>query len=216
MAFPGDWVTNKIDSGTLVVLEGATPIVGSGSLKINATVTTERVTLYNTTYTNGLTAGYIRSNMRIPVHSTTGEARAGFAFMQNVATINGVTDTGYAAFLSSDNGLTSPRIHVVKFTTGLPNSPTDLASTTSFTAPTIGSNFCFEVQWIADVGVFGGTQIIVRYCTGLSFASLVDVITVVDTSSPIITSSFETIAFAKQHTGTFQALYDETRIYELT
>lgn len=216
MAYPANWTTNKIQGSTTVATELLTPIIGNGSIAINATVSPERVTLQNTTYVNGLTAGRIRSIGRVTHLTSTGEERFGFTFMQNNPTIHGVTDAGYGVFL---NGITAlggtPRLSVAKFTTGLSAVPTELASTTSFTPPTIGSNFVFEAQWIADIGLYGGTQIIVRYGTGTSFASLVDEITIIDTVSPIITSAYESLAFSFAGTGQFRVLYDETYIYEI-
>ncbi len=214
--FPGDWIINKQQGSTLVTLETVTPIVVNGSLAINATVAPERVSLRNTTYVNGLTAGYTRSVLRVVTLTTTGEERVGFAFMQNAATLYTGTDAGYAVLMNGLTGFGTPRITIVKFTAGLPTLPTELASTTSFTPPTLGSNFVFEAQWIADMGIFGGTQIIARYATGTSFGSLADVLTFTDTSTPIITSSFEGLAFSKAGTGTFRVLYDETSIYQLS
>ncbi len=215
MTFPADWSVTKIQGITGVNLETASPIVPNGSLFINATLAPERTVLQNMTYPIGLTAGRMRSILNVTHLTTTGEERVGFTFMQNAASIHGVTDAGYGVFMNGLTGFGSPRISVVKFLTGLPATPIELASTTSFTAPTLGSNFVFEVQWIADIGVYGGTQIIARYFTGTNFSLLVDEITIVDTVSPIITSGFESLALSFAGTGQFRVLWDETRIFEI-
>ena len=212
--FPSDWTVSKENGSTGVDLEGTTPIISGGSLFIDAVMAPERVSLYNTTYPFGQTAGLIRSIMQVVDLTTTGAERAGFTFMQNSPTLYGPTDIGYGAFMSGTNGFGSPRIAIVKFTTGLPATPTELAFTTSFTAPTLGSNFVFEVQWAADLGMYGGTLITVRYGTGTNFGSLVDVVTFTDTSSPIITSAYESLAFSFFGTGHFRTLFDETSIYQ--
>ena len=214
MAFPTDWVVSKQNGSTGVDLDGSSPIIAGGSLFIDAVMSPERVSLYNNTYAFGQTAGLIRSIVQVAALTTTGTERVGFAFMQNSPTLYGPADMGYGAFMSGTNGFGSPRIAIVKFTIGLPSTPTELAFTTSFIAPTLGSNFVFEVQWAADLGMYGGTLITVRYGTGTSFGSLADVLTFTDTSSPIITSAYESLAFSFFGTGHFRTLFDETYIYQ--
>lgn len=216
MSYPANWNTNKIQGSTTISTETTTPIVGNGSIAINATVSPERVTLQNTTYINGLTSGKIRSICQVTNLTSTGEERFGFTFMQSSPTIYGVTDAGYGVLF---NGITSlggtPRLSVVKFTTGLPNTPIELASSVAFTNPTLGGNFVFEAQWITDLGTYGGVQIIVRYGLGTNFASLSDKITIIDTTSPLITSAYESLALSFSGTGQLRVLYDETYIYQI-
>jgi len=216
MTFPTQWTQNKQQGSTVIALNTGTPIVSSGSLRMNATVSPEAITLQNTTYTNGLIAGRMRTILRVDTLSTTGTEEVGFVFMQNNPTMYNGVDLGYGVFLSAQNGLTTPRITIVKYTAGLPASPSELAFTTSFTAPTLGNPFVFEAEWIANLAVLGGTDIRARYAPGTNFASLAQVVAFTDTSSPILVSSTESLACSFRGTGQMVVCWDETSIYQLT
>jgi hypothetical protein len=211
MTFPLNWNIYKADGATTVSIEQSLAIIGHGSLNIT-TVNPDRVTLYNNSYTPGLLAGTIGTIINIPVHIATARCYVGLVFMQNVPQINLVTSAGYGVFFSALSGLTSPRISIVKFTTGLPTSPVELAFTTSFTPPTLGGNFVFSALWTSS---FAGTSIIAQYALGTNFTALSSVLTVNDVTSPIVTTSYESLAVSSTGTGTFTALFDQTSIYDL-
>lgn len=211
MTFPLNWVINKSDGATDVSIEQALAIVGYGSLSIT-TVNPDRVTLYNNTYVPGLFAGTIGTMIQIPVHTAVSRCYVGFVFMQNIPQINTVISAGYGVFFSALSGLTSARISIVKFLTGLPASPVELAFTTSFTPPILGGNFVFATLWTTS---FAGTSITAQYALGTNFSSLVSLLSATDMSSPIVTTAYESLAVSSTGTGTFTALIDNTSIYDL-
>ncbi len=216
MGFPTDWVIGSLNSSTIVDIDQITPIVLAGSLYIDITDEPERVTLYNNTYANGLTAGTIRSIFRITDLVTTGIERVGLVFMQNSPSISDLLDTGYGVFLNAGNGLSDPFVSISKFTTGLHTPPADnLLTTTTFTPPTLDDDFMLEVAWISDLGVLGGTQIYVRYALGTDFGDLTLIMEYLDTTTPIVATSFESLAVGFDGSGHLRVLIDETSIYEI-
>lgn len=217
MSFPGNWhIFFNQGSSTLVDRDADTPIIAAGSLEIDMTLAPERVSLYNDLYSNGQTSASMRSIFRITTLTTTAIERVGFVFMQNAATIDGVLDAGYGVFMNAGNGLTSPYINLVKYTTGLPATPTELATTSSFSPPDLDDDYMLSVSWVSDIGIIGGTQVVVKYALGTDFGDLVQVLEYADTSSPIITSSFESLAASFEGLGEFRILIDETSIFQIT
>jgi hypothetical protein len=212
-----DWVISKNQPSTIVTTNTAAPIVNSGSLEIVSTVSPERVTLRNTLYTNGLENGRIQSIISPRTWTSNTREYVGFVFMQNNATAYNVADTGYGVFFSALSALGSPRISVVKYTAGLPASPTELSFTTSFTPPTIGNNFVFEAEWITDPYAALDVRIKAKYATGTNFGSMTTLLDTRDTSSPFFTSSFESVATTfNGSSGTLQVLYDSTSIFSIS
>src|SRR6202008_1171249 len=68
--------------------------------------------------------------------------------------------------------------------------------------------FAIEVEWKADLDIFGGTQIICRY--GVDLDNLVDVLEYVDEDSPLLTSAAEGLfAFRSGVTQVGQAIFDD-------
>lgn len=211
MTFPLDWLQYKTQGSTDISIDQSTPIIGHGSLTVN-TIAADRVTLHNTTYINGLLLGTMQSIFKITTHTSVSRAYTGFVFMQDNPDVSLITSVGYGVFFSSLSGLTSSRISIVKFTTGLPASPTELAFTTAFTPPTLGSNFVLSAIWTSS---FAGTSIIVEYATGTSFLNLLALLNVNDSVSPIVTTSYESLAVSSTGTGTYNVLFDETSIFEI-
>jgi hypothetical protein len=217
MSFPANWfVSYNQGSSTLVTRDTDTPIIATGSLEIDMILAPERVSLYNDLYSNGQTSASMRSIFRITTLTTTTIERVGFVFMQNAATIDGVLDAGYGVFMNAGNGMSSPYISLVKYTTGLPAVPTELAITTSFDIPELDDDFCLWVGWVSDIDIIGGTQVYVKYAFGTNFLDLEQVLEYADTSSPIITSSFESLAASFEGSGEFRILVDETSIFQIT
>jgi hypothetical protein len=215
MSFPGNWVIAKEQGSTLVELINDTPIVAGSSLKIHITDDPDRVSLYNTLYSNGQISASMRSIFRITDLITSSIERVGFVFMQNAATIDGVLDAGYGVFMNAGNGMSSPYMSIVKYTTGLPATPIELAATTSFAVPSLDDDFCLWAGWVSDIDIIGGTQIYVKYAFGTDFLDLDQVLEYTDTSSPIITSSFESLAVSFEGSGEFRILIDETSIFQI-
>jgi hypothetical protein len=216
MGFPTDWDISKVQSSTTLDIDQLSPIILGGSLFVDSIDAPERVTLHNTTYTNGLTSGSIRSIIRVTDLTTTAIERVGFVFMQNAPSMSGLVDAGYGVFLNAGNGLSSPFLSISKFTTGLHAPPLDdLLTLMSFDAPLLGEDFVLEAEWISDAGVLEGTQIYVRYALGTNFADLELMMEHLDDTSPLITTATESLAVAFSGIGHFRVLYDETSIFEV-
>lgn len=215
MSFPGTWHVSQQQISSTIALDNATPIVLAGSLGIEAVTGPERISLYNSLYTPGLTAGAIQSIFRITTLTTTGTERVGFVFMQNNPTLYGGSDVGYGVFFNAGNNLSSPSLSIVKYLTGLPATPIVLINTTSFDVPALGEDFMIRAQWISSLGILGGTQIQAYYAVGTDFLDVSRVLETVDTTSPIVTTSYESLAFSFQGPGDFHVLCDETSVFEV-
>jgi hypothetical protein len=215
MSFPGDWQTNSNQLSTVIALDYTTPLVEDASLGIDATVGPERVTLQNNLYTRGLTAGAYQSIFRVTSLTTTSTERVGFVFMQNNPTISGMSDVGYGVFLNAGNNMSTPYVSIVKFTSGLSSTPTELTTSVSIPAPGLNDDFVLRAVWVASLPILGGTQIRAFYALGTDFDNLAEVADVIDTSSPITTTSDESLAFSFDGPGEFHVLIDETSIFEL-
>lgn len=221
MVFPTDWSVNRENASpiTFVVIESSSPIVGIGSLRtriFNASPITERLTIQNNTYSNGLLAGRIRSVIRIDTLVTDGVEHVGFLCMQNSVTAYGGSDSAYGVTVSAGNGVSSPDVNIVKYNTGFPSSPLlmDISSTTV----TAGSSFVLQMDWVSSFSLLGGT--LIRGYIGVAttdFGNLVQVVEATDIGSPFLTSVAE--GFIQScHSGVapdFDVKWDETSIYEL-
>src|SRR5258705_283509 len=75
--------------------------------------------------------------------------------------------------------------------------------------------FALEVEWKADLDIFGGTSIICRY--GVDLDNLDVVLEYVDETSPLLVSSAEGLfAFRSGTSVVGQAIFDDTSMYDIT
>jgi hypothetical protein len=222
MAFPTDYVVNRENASpiTLVSIDNTTPIVGLGSLNTVISDTgalTERLTIQNNTYSNGLTAGRIRSIIEISTLTTDNIGHVGFVCMQNSVTAYNTNDAGYAVVVSGDNGLSTTEVSIVKYNNVFTASPSflDVAST----GVALNTPFVFQMDWISDFPLLGGT--LIRGYIGTNstdFNDLVQVVEATDVSSPLVSTISEgliQVLFSGAAT-TFDVKWDETSFFELT
>ena len=95
------------------------------------------------------------------------------------------------------------------------DTPTTLetAGINAGSSPT--STFALEVEWKADLSIFGGTFITCRY--GATLATMTDVLEFVDESSPLLTSFAEGLFVFRSGISTVgQVIFDDTSVYEIT
>ena len=222
MVFPTDWTVNKENASTLTVNDTVTEINGVSSLNtriVDAGFITERLSLQNNTYTNGITEGRIRSKMRIDTMTTDGRGRVGFGCMQSAGTIFNGVDQGYGVVVSGTTGLGTPAVDIIKWTAGLPSSPVILA-TTAVPTLLLGQTFVFQMDWISDFPLLGGT--LLRGYIGINttdFNNLVEVATHTDLFSPILASNTEGIihaSFGVSNPPDFDVKHDDLSIFTLT
>lgn len=221
MAFPTDYIINRENASpiTLVNIDNATPIVGVGSLSTVVSDTgalTERLTIQNNTYSNGLSTGRIRSVIRIDDLVTDNIGHVGFVCMQNTLTAYNTNDAGYAVTLSGGNGLSSPTVNIIKFNNTFTASPSvvDSASATVTTS----SAFVFQMDWVSDFALLGGT--LIRGYLGeatTDFNNLVQVVEYTDLSSPILSTVTEGLiqVLFSGVANNFDVKWDETSFFEL-
>ena len=223
MVFPTDWVVNKEDASTVTVNDASTPIAGVASLQtqiVNAGPVTERMTLQNSTYTNGITEGRMRAKMRVDTMSSIdSQGYVGFACMQNSPTVFTGTDQGYGVIVSAGTGLSAPAVSIIKWTTGFPTFPVVLDSV-SVPGLLIGQSFVFQMDWVFDLGLLGGT--ILRGYIGTNttdFNDLIEVVTFTDTIAPLVFSVTESLLHANINGATgpdFDVKWDDVSIFTLT
>jgi hypothetical protein len=212
-----EWVTDSSVSNAVVSIQHhtSTPLNGNRSVRFNVTTGgtsgtygSGAIFLVTPTYTRGFVLGRLQTLMRVDSNTT----NAGIYFMASQAT--GITGAGNA--YTCGVNLTNNTIELRKLNAGLSDAtPTILhtSGTVVGTAPT--STFALEVEWKADLGIFGGTHITCRY--GATIATLATIFVYVDESSPYLVSSAEGLFLTRSGITTVgQVVYDDTSVFQLT
>jgi len=179
----------KEDASMAVTLELSSPILNSGSLKINRNGTAGRwVNGVRVNAPLGFTSGRARFLLGAKTALQTNDA-IGFVFQQSQADLTLGAGSAYGFFtqvLSSGAGTWRPFLR--KFTAGL-GTGTTLATGTDYTAA-VGTMRAVEVQWILDVANLGGIQLTVKMGSLSTFADLaVDAALNIIVTSSILTTS---------------------------
>lgn len=220
MTFPIDYLISKEIPSTVVEIETSTPIEGTGSLRTHLTTVPpmlERVSIVNTTYTNGILAGRMRAVVQVDVAVSSSPVFVGFACMQNSPTIHQLTDTGYMIGVSIGAGFTPTNLIIGKYTAGVTSFPTLLSSLP--TTVLAGIPFVLQMDWITTVLV-GGIRL--RSYIGLAttdFDDLVLVGEVDDVTAPYTTSVAEGMVAGTFETSGFHELdakWDLFSVFSLT
>jgi len=222
-----DWDVFKTDTDVIVssVFDGVDLILPTGDiLAISSLDDGGSVFVGNGTNANGesanlqpktsfggaLTFGKIRSLVFTFVGS--GVREWGFYCMSSQADL---TSSGSCYLLYATTAFNNFNFIIAKSTSSgivapfsnaspLASSPTSLFSD--------GTAFALELEWDASSGT--QTVLTMRHGTALDFSNLSDVGTVIDTSSPLLTSSGEGL-FVSDVSGVSRALFDNTRIEKL-
>lgn len=199
-----------------------TPILGTGSLRVEGYVITDQfVNIYNTTAVEiGLKKGRFRSVLNPKGITGTGTEKYSFGcvFMQSQLNVSGGSGSCYFAHLSVRNGGTNAQFYIRKFvSTGLQGDT--LATTTLYSGLNLGTilgqNTAVEVEWDADSGTHCDITIR-RALNTMSFGSLILETTVTDSVSPLLTTVGEGIAMTNGLTsGTYTWLCDTTSLKKL-
>lgn len=223
MAFPTDWVVNRENASpiTLVNIDNIAPIDGVGSLHTtidDASAITERLTIQNNTYSNGLLAGRMRSVIEIDDLNTDDISMIGFLCMQNSLTAYNTNDAGYGLVLST--GVAPQVVSLIKYNNTITNSPFILDTSMDSAGVNFDEPFVFQLDWVSDFALLGGTLLRGYIGTNTTdFNDLIQVVEFTDVSSPILTSTTESLFQAVFNTSiatNFEARWDNTSIFQLT
>lgn len=217
MPLTTDWTTDSanVTSTVTILHHTSTPLDGNRSVRFNITTGggggskgAGAIYLVTPTYTRGFVMGRLQSLMRVDGDVS----QAGIYFL--ASQVSGIAGAG-SAYMFGPSGANNTLL-LRKTSGGLFATVWDLGETTGIdvgTSPT--DTFALEVEWKADLDIFGGTQIICRY--GADLGSLVDVLEFVDEDSPLLASSAEGLfAFRSGITLVGQAIFDDTTVYEIT
>lgn len=220
MAFT-DWVFNKSDTEILTFTEIFNPIIPTDSFGNGGSLRVDHfdgmglfMNAYNNTYVGGITKGRIRSIIQPDVLSGASTYIAGFTFMQSQLDITGGVGSFYGAFYAANNGGTTTRWTLRKYSAGLESAlgGTSIITTGSLGTFVPGTPSILEIEWDAS----SGTQVdfILRAATNdTDFDNLAVVSSVSDTVSPLVTSFGEGLATANDVSSDMSWLFDNTSIF---
>ena len=217
MPLVSDWTTDTAQSNATVSIahHTSTPLEGNRSVRFNITtgvvVGTKgagAIFLVTPTYIRGHVMGRLQSLAR--VDSDVDQAGIYFLASQDV----GIAGAG-SAYMFGPTGVNNELV-LRKTSGGLFSTTFTLLDTTGInvgTSPTL--TFAIEVEWKADLGIFGGTSIICRY--GSTLATMSTVLEFVDETLPLLVSSAEGLfAFRSGISLVGQAVYDDTTLYDIS
>ena len=214
-----DWVqdTATVSATTTILHNASTPINGDRSVRftvttggISGTKGAAAIYLDTTNHTRGFLLGRIRTLIRVDQEVD----HAGiFAVASQAAGIAGAGSCYVFGPAGSTHELT-----VSKLDGGLYDETPSVIFSTGVTmgaAPTAVK--AIELEWKADLTIFGGTQLICRAGDAIDFSDLAIVYQDVDESSPLLSASSEGLfAFRAGLVSVGQVTFDDTTVFETT
>jgi hypothetical protein len=216
-----DFTFNKNNADIICAIDGSSPLIGSGSLRLsnvdNKTVP-RRVHGYYTSNV-GFARGKIRTLVNIAASSN--RTRAGLYCCGSQANLASAGNVYYAAFESDSSG-GNRRLRLWKATTGFDEDSvtpaTALLTAVAHPAFTLGTTKALELEWHASLTLLGGTRLIVRVGDETDFSDLDEVADYTDVTSPYTTCVAEGVFLLKWDTQTdlAEARFDSTRLVQLT
>ena len=218
MAF-ADW-TSFGDSGGVASLETSSPLVGTGSLKLDSGGG-GRVMILPTAagpLLHGFNKGRLQSLIRVVEHTGTSpnDKRVGFAFQVSNESLPLTNSAMYLVEFTASGGvtdLTTAQL-VKRASSGLGTGSQVSVASAAVTVP-FNTTFALEVDWVGDLGLVGGTLITARWKIGTDFTGLAELFSYTDTSSPLLVTDSEALFCAHDSGNDFAAIFDETSIFEL-
>lgn len=235
-----DWTQVSSGPAGTVSIDVTTPMVDSGSLTYVAaagiaTRAGHTFVLTSPPFSSGFTKGRIRTLAR---WNTGGQItvdgrkwQSGIICMMSAAdvTVDGGGESCYTWAIGSGQNVATNQFEIVLMKNvdglaGATGTHTSLHEENTLGAypPSAGDFWPIELEWQADLAGLGGTRLIGRMGTKNStdFGTLTDLIDIVDTTSPLLTSVGEGLCHVKGHTGTrspgYSWSFDETTVEELT
>ena len=212
MAF-GDWDTFAI-ANYVVTTETASAILGDQSIAIDNTASGNggghATPSVASGLTRGITAGRMRTLMRLDAGTQSSATHAGIYFLSSV-TNPLVSGTCYSVS-AHGNGDISVNKHGVS----LPVISSTLSTSVNLIS-NISNVFGLEVMWFND-SVFGGTRIEVKTGTATDFSDLTleSSLTFTDTVSPLSGTGGEGIFQANNGGNDQRWVYDNTQLFTVS
>ncbi len=214
MPLTTEWTTDtaNVTSTVSVQHHTSTPLDGNRSVRFNVTTGggggSKGAGAVFLVTDPGHVMGRLQTLMRVDSDVTL----AGIYFLASQST--GITGAGAAYMFGPGGALNTLQLR--KTSGGLySGSPTTLDTTAIDVGASDTDTFALEVEWKADLDIFGGTSIICRY--GVDLDNLNDVLEYVDESSPLLVSLAEGLfAFRSGTSVVGQAIFDNTSVYDIT
>lgn len=210
-----DWIQDTfVDSSTVTILHNvSTPIEDDRSVRFTVTTggsITDRgvgsIFLDLANHTRGFELGRIRTLIRVDQQVDQagifcmGSADVGIATAGNAYTFGPVGATNELTLMKLDAGLADVTPSVIN------------ATGVTFALGTVKA---IELEWKADLTIFGGTQIICRAGDAADFSDLAIVFQGVDETAPYLTSLSEGLfCFRVGLTSVGQATFDDTTVFK--
>ncbi len=204
MAF-SDWTFLTQNSGTHG-LDTVTTITGTSSLKLTTSSPGSVAIVEGFISTaSGIPHGFTRGAIRTLFQPVTQGSNRVIGLAAMLDSRSAPPSNCYSASLNGSN---------ILLTRGSLGSGSTLG-TYAYTM-TNGVTFALELEWIAALDEVNGTALTVRFAESDDFDDMVDIITYVDTSSPIYVSRGEGIfCIGGFGSGTSDWRVDETTIYRI-
>ena len=219
-----NWTITKSDPTDVEVgIYTISPMVSTGSLRIKDNGSSN-VSMYNTTYTQGLTRGRMRMLVRVHAQGGVGVYRTGFYFHTNNVIIATGTPTFYSVHINLTSSLSSRQYAMAYYTGGLSGTETIFYTSDPITTMVNGTTVLpLEVEWHTETEL-DGVRIIVRGDanggdTLTDFSNLTTLSTFIISNSlyKITTSVGEGIYFyGDPSPGGSEVQYDQVSIFSLT
>jgi hypothetical protein len=214
-----DWVQD-IDgvSSTQTILHNTGTVI-NGDRSVRFTITNGGIAgtkgaaaiyLDLTNHTRGFALGRIRTLIRVDQQVD----HAGiYAVGSQVA---GIAGAG-SAYVFGPAGATH-ELTLSKLDNGLFDTTPSIISSTGVTmGAAITAVKAIELEWKADLTIFGGTQLICRAGDAIDFSDLAIVFQGTDETAPLLTAASEGLfAFRAGITTTGQVTFDDTTVFETT
>lgn len=212
-----DWIqdTDDVNSTVTILHNTSTPIEDDRSVRF--TVTTGgaisdkgagAVYLDIASHTKGFELGRIRTLIRVDQQVD----QAGIFAMGSIDA--GIAGAGNS-YVFGPVGVTN-ELTLQKLDGGLFDVTPSLIDATGVTF-SIGAVKAIELEWKADVGIFGGTQLICRAGDATDFSDLAIIFQGVDETAPLTASLSEGLfAFRAGITSVGQVTFDDTTVFKTT
>lgn len=214
-----DWITDTaVVSSTVTILHNTSdPLNGDRSVRftvtnggIAGTKGAGAIYLDTTNHTRGFELGRIRTLVRIDQQVD----HAGiYAVGSQTAGISGAGNA--YVFGPAWNG-SIHELTLSKLDNGLYDETPSIISSTGVTLA-VDTIKAIELEWKADLTIFGGTQLICRAGDAIDFSDLSIIFQDTDESSPLLTSASEGLfTFRAGITTVGQVTFDDTTVFETT
>ena len=206
-----EWTILKNNINARATLTTTSPIAGGASLVLsdNGTVNPQIVMIRTLTSEKRLLQAKMRTIARLDQVDGAG---FGFVFMMDREDITKTEGNFYGLFVGKTR-VVGNEIVLAKFFDGLENPPTTVLYYTDYNPVGV---FTLEVEWESDLGSVGGTHIIIRRSDptvdSVTFDSLGVIYDQIDTSSPLVITRGEGIAYHNVFGGSNSFTLDKSSL----